>query len=174
MNTIKSKSQITFKEKQEIFAMLNKISLFGGLTASEIECLIPLMSIEQFKKDETIFTQGGSPNNIYIVKKGEVKIVKTLDSTEVELIRFGEGELFGETELIGIFKYIASAIATTDLELLVFPKSALYSLHSINLKLFSKIILNVAREACRRTASTDDYWIGQLVKLRKQNENLES
>ena len=167
MDKKKSKPEVTFKEKQLIFSMLNEISLFGGLTAGELEFLIPMLTTASFKKGEVIFTQGESPNNIFIIQSGEIKIVKQLDNTEIELIRFKEGNLFGETELIGIFKYIASAIALTDLKLLVFSKSALYSLHSKDLKLFSKIILNVARESCRRTAKTDEYWLDKLIKLRK-------
>ncbi|MEI6856155.1 cyclic nucleotide-binding domain-containing protein [Psychrilyobacter sp.] len=170
MNTKKSKSEITFKEKQLIFSMLNKISLFGGLTAGEIDYLIPMLTTASFKKGEVVFTQGESPNNIFIIQTGEVKIVKQHDDVEIELIRFQEGNLFGETELIGIFKYIASAITLTDVKLLVFSKSALYSLHSKNMKLFSKIILNVARESCRRTAKTDEYWLEEMVKLRKNHK----
>ena len=158
---------ITFKEQQEIFAMLNKISLFGGLTAGELEFLLPLMTTTTFSQNKTIFSQGDSPNNIYIIKSGIVKIVKTLDDIEVNLVTFNEGNLFGETELIGIFKYIASAIAVTDIELIVFPKSALYSLHSTNLKLFSKIVLNVAREACRRVAHSDEILLEDMVKLQR-------
>jgi CRP-like cAMP-binding protein len=171
MSIIKSDYEITHTHKQEIFAMLNKISLFGGLTAGELECLIPLMTITTFKKGDIIFEQDGSPKNIYIVKEGIVKIIKEYDGKDIELAKFDAGNLFGETELIGIFKYIASAIAETDLELLIFPKSSLYSLHSINLKLFSKIILNIAREACRRTASADEYWIEELAKLRRTKNN---
>ena len=129
-----------------------------------------MLSTASFKKGEAVFTQGESPNNIFIIQTGEVKIIKRLDEIEVELVRFKKGNLFGETELIGIFKYIASAIAITDLKLLVFSKSALYSLHSKNIKLFSKIILNVARESCRRTAKTDEYWLNELVKLRKNHK----
>lgn len=169
MNTKKYNPEISFKEKQLIFSMLNKISLFGGLTAGELEFLIPMLRITSLKKGEVVFTQGESPNNIFIIQSGEIKIVKQHDDVEIELIRFKEGNLFGETELIGIFKYIASAITLTDVKLLVFSKSALYSLHSKNMKLFSKIILNVARESCRRTAKTDEYWLDEIVKLRKKS-----
>ena len=167
MNTKISKSEITYKEKQLIFSTLNEISLFGGLTAGELEFLIPMLTTTSFKKGEAVFTQGQSPNNIFIIQSGEIKIVKQQDGIEIELIRFKEGNLFGETELIGIFKYIASAIAITDVKLLVFSKSALYSLHSKDMKLFSKILLNVARESCRRTAKADEYWLNEMVKLRK-------
>jgi CRP-like cAMP-binding protein len=160
--------KITYKEKQKIFSMLNKISLFGGLTAGELEILMSLLTSTTFKKGDYIFKQGESPNNIYIIESGTVDIVKKYKDTNITLVEFDEGNLFGETELIGIFKYIASAVATTEVKVLVFSKSALYSLHSINIKLFSKIILNVAREACRRTAQTDDYWIKQMVELKEQ------
>lgn len=168
MNIKKSNNMINYKEKQLIFSMLNEIALFGGLTAGELECLIPMLTTKSFKKGETIFSQGDSPNNIFIIQSGEVKIIKKIQDVEIELVRFKEGDLFGETELIGIFKYIASAIALTDLKLLIFSKSALYSLHSKNMKLFSKILLNVARESCRRTAHTDEYWLNKMVKLRKK------
>lgn len=92
-----------------------------------------MLTTASFKKGEAVFTQGESPNNIFIIQSGEIKIVKQQDDIEIELIRFKEGNLFGETELIGIFKYIASAIALTDVKLLVFSKSALYSLHSKNM-----------------------------------------
>lgn len=160
-----NKFELTYQEKQHIFSILNHISLFGGLTAGELECLIPLLTIATFKKDQNIFTQGESPNNIYIVDTGCVKIIKSLDDVNVELARFNQGALFGETELIGIFKYIASAIPVEETKVLVFSKKAIYSLHSINLKLFSKIILNIAREACRRTAHTDDFWFEEMAKL---------
>jgi len=170
MDINKTKTKINYKEKQLIFSMLNEISLFGGLTAGELDCIIPMLTIDYLKKGEFIFTQGQSPNNIFIIESGEVKIVKQIHDVELELVRFKEGNLFGETELIGIFKYIASAIALTDLKLLVFSKSALYSLYSKNIKLFSKIILNVARESCRRTAKTDEYWLDEMVKLRKNQK----
>ncbi|OQY41757.1 MAG: hypothetical protein B6227_04165 [Fusobacteriia bacterium 4572_74] len=170
MDTKKFESEITYREKQLIFSMLNEISFFGGLTVGELEYLIPMFTTASYKKGETIFIQGESPNNIFIIQNGEIKIVKQLDETEIELIRFKEGNLFGETELIGIFKYIASAIALTDVKLLVFSKSALYSLHSKNIKLFSKIILNVARESCRRTAKADEYWLNEMVKSKKNHK----
>jgi len=163
--------EITYKEKQHIFSILNNISLFGGLTDGELECLIPLLTISKFGKGEYIFKQGESPSNIYIVDTGNVKIEKSLDGVSVELAHFDEGDLFGETELIGIFKYIASAITLDDTKVLVFSKKAIYSLYTINIKLFSKIILNIAREACRRTAHTDEFWFSEMVKLNKSCEN---
>lgn len=163
--------KITYQEKQEIFSILNKISLFGGLTAGELDFLIPMLTTTTIKKGDYVFYQGDSPNNIFIIQSGEVDIIKYIDNKvdpdnkiAIPLIRFGQGNLFGETELIGIFKYIASAKAVTDIKLLVMPKSALYSLHSKDIKLFSKIILNIARDACRRTASTDEYWVKKMTK----------
>jgi len=170
MHTKETKPKVTYKEKQLIFSTLNQISLFGGLSAGELEYLIPLLTTASFKKGETVFNQGESPNNMFIVQSGEVKIVKQLDKTEIELLRFKEGNLFGETELIGIFKYIASAITLTDVKLLVFSKSALYSLYSTNMKLFSKIVLNIARESCRRTVQSNEYWLNEMVKLRDNHK----
>ncbi len=156
------KESITFKEKEEIFSMLNKMPLFGGLTNKELEFLIPLLTTASFRKGDFIFSQGDSPNNIYIIKTGEVKVIKMLENKEVELAAFSEGCLFGEVELIGILKYFAAARSYTDTTILILSRAALYSLYSKDIKLFTKIILNVAREACRRVAITDEYWLEKL------------
>ena len=120
------------------------------------------------KKDEVIFNQGASPDDIYIIQRGRVKIVEELSSDSLEIISFTTGDCFGETELIGIFPYIASAVATEDTDLIVFPRKALRVLYKDHLPIFTIIILNIARESCRRLAQTDKKMF-ELIEKRPKN-----
>ena len=155
------------QDYSEVLCILDKISIFGGLTRKQLGVIFKELKKMSIKKDEVIFTQGGSPGNIYIIQNGGVKIVEELSSESLELIRFSTGDCFGETELIGIFPYIASAVATEDTNLIVFPRKALRVLYKEHLPIFTIIILNIARESCRRLAQADKRMFEMIEKNQK-------
>ncbi len=84
--------------------------------------------------------------------------------TPLELIVFGEGHCFGETSVIGIQPHAATAISAEDTELIVLSRNALLSLFKIDLELFSILVLNIAREACRRLHKTDEILMHYVLK----------
>ncbi len=158
------KELCNLEDYSEVLCILDKISIFGGLTRPQLSVIFKELKKTSIKKGEVIFEQGKSPDNIYIIQSGCVKIVEKLSSDSLELITFDTGDCFGETELIGIFPYIASAVATTDTELIVFPRKALRVLYKKHLPIFSVIILNIARESCRRLAQADKRMFDMLEK----------
>ncbi len=140
----------------EILSILDKISIFGGLTRKQLSIIFEDLKKIYVNEGEYIFKQGGSPDNIYIIRSGSIKIREEFEGKEpYDIITFSTGECFGETELIGIFPYIASAIAFEKSELIVFSRKTLRKLYKTELPIFSSIILNVARESCRRLAQTN-------------------
>jgi len=72
------------------------------------------------------------------------------------LVVYGVGRCFGETSAIGILPHSASAVAVEDTELIVLSTRALHRLYLEDTKLFGMLILNIAREACRRLHRTDE------------------
>ena len=74
----------------------------------------------------------------------------------MELVEFRAGECFGETAVIAIQQHTASALALEDCDLLVIPREKLFELHGTDPKLFGLLILNIAREACRRLKKTEN------------------
>ena len=103
----------------EVLYILDKISIFGGLTRKQLGVIFKELKKVSIKKDEVIFNQGASPDDIYIIQRGRVKIVEELSSDSLEIISFTTGDCFGETELIGIFPYIASAVAINVFEVVI-------------------------------------------------------
>ena len=52
--------------------------------------------------------------------------------------------------------FTSSALAAADTDLIVLDRHALLSIFELDKELFSLLILNIAREACRRLHKADD------------------
>ena len=147
--------------------ILDKISLFGGLTEKQLALLLTLLQKVVYEEGETVFSQGSTPNYIYIVKNGKVKFVYNDNQTSYELIEFDTGGCFGETSVIGIHPHTASAIAVEKTELIVLSRKALFTIYKMNLELYSMLLMNIAREACRRLYNTDEILLHYTLKKKK-------
>jgi CRP/FNR family transcriptional regulator, cyclic AMP receptor protein len=143
-------------DDESILPVLNKIAIFGALTDKQIYKIFCLLRKLTFKGDEYIFKQGDEPENIWIILKGRVKIVVESEVGTLELAEFGVGQCLGDTAVIGIQRHTASAIAVEDTVLLVLPRSALLSMFDHDKELFGLLMMNIAREACRRLGHADE------------------
>ena len=141
---------------EDILPILNEISIFAGLNDKQLYTLFRFLEKAHYKKGEKVFNQGEQPSYIYIVQSGRIKLIVNAKQTPLELIVFKEGQCFGETSVIGIQPHAATAVAVEETELIVLSRNALLSLFKVDLELFSVLILNIAREACRRLHKTDE------------------
>jgi len=149
---------------EDILPILNKISIFAGLSQKQLHSLFRLLEKAQYKAGESVFNEGDQPSHIYIVQSGSVKLVVNTKQTPLELIVFEEGQCFGETSVIGIQPHAATAISVGDTGLIVLSRNALLSLFKTDLELFSILVLNIAREACRRLHKTDEILMHYVLK----------
>jgi CRP-like cAMP-binding protein len=141
---------------ENVLPILSKIAILGGLNDKQLYTVFRLLQKVSCNAGEFIFKQGDSPLHIYIIRSGEVKIVADVEETPLEIITFGVGDCFGETAVIGIQAHSASALAVEDTELIVLSRPALLSIFDSDKELFGMLILNIAREACRRLHKTDE------------------
>jgi len=154
---------------ETVAKMLSKISIFGGLSKLQVDTLMKLLQEVSYTENEIIFKEGNQPDHIYIVKSGSVKITLNNADSMMELVTFREGECFGETSVIGIVPHSANAIADEDTELIILPRQALFLLFETDTPLFSILILNIAREACRRLSKTDKILFHYISKESEKN-----
>ena len=153
-----------FLDIEEILPILSEISIFAGLSRKQLDTLFRLLEKAHYKAGETVFIEGSKPSHIYIVQSGSVKLVVNAKQTPLELIVFEEGHCFGETSVIGIQPHAATAISVEDTELIVLSRKALLSVFKVDLELFSILILNIAREACRRLHRTDEILMHYVLR----------
>lgn len=80
-------------------------------------------TIENFENGECIFEEGDSGRDLYIVRKGEVRIIKKTSEKEFELVTFSKGDFFGDIGLLQSIPRYASAYAKGPTQLLVLKPS---------------------------------------------------
>ena len=142
-------------DADEVLSILSDISIFAGLSEKQLHQLFRQLKKVSYRKNETVFEQGHEPSYIYIVKSGRIKLIGEEEGTKYELFVFDRGNCFGEASIIGILPHAASAVAIEDSELIVLSRNALLAFYKTDLELFSTLILNIAREVCRRLYKTD-------------------
>ena len=69
-----------------------------------------------YPKGSVIFHEEDMRDNAYIIERGEVEISVSKGGKQVPLVRLGQGEVFGETALLGSGRRSAAAVATMDTE----------------------------------------------------------
>ena len=145
-----------FSHTKEVLAMLNDISIFAGLDEAQLAMVFHELEEVSYGPGDHIFEQGSEPSHIYIIRAGQVKLIAGDDHTKLELIEFEPGDCFGETSVIGIVPHAASAVAKGETELLILSRKALLNFYKTDLNLFTLLLMNIAREACRRLSQTDE------------------
>ena len=72
---------------------------------------------------DRIFREGDPANQAYLLQKGRVEIVKSIDGSEVVLGSVGEGAILGEMGLIDDAPRMASAVAVEATTVLVITRA---------------------------------------------------
>lgn len=150
------------EDQKKITRILDKISIFGGFTKEQYNRIFNFLEKLTFEENEIIFHKGDNPNYIYIIIEGNVKIIQELKGENLEIILFSQGQCFGETSIIGIQPHTASALASTATECIALSRKSLMQIFTEDKDLFSLLILNIAREACRRLYKTDEILLNYL------------
>ena len=150
------KYRLPLLDVENVLPILNKISILGGLDDAQLYAVFRLLETEHYRKGEFIFRQGDAPSHIRIVRSGRIHMIENVNGTPLELFEFGPGDCFGETSVIAIQQHTAHALAIEDTELMVIPRDKLFALYNEDPKLFGMLMMNIAREACRRLNKTEE------------------
>ncbi len=82
-------------------SFLKKVSVFSDCTERELAVIAAGLTELRASAGEVIFREGEEGNELFIVKRGCVKIgLRTADGNEKELARFEAGKIFGEMSIV--------------------------------------------------------------------------
>ncbi len=96
-------------------AGIRHASMFRGLGPEELREIEGRLRIEKRKKRDVIFSEGDSPDWLYIVMEGKVKITKlSQEGKELILEVISPGEMFGGVAVVKGFPYPGNAVAMED------------------------------------------------------------
>jgi CRP-like cAMP-binding protein len=92
--------------------------LFRSLGIDATRSLVTRMNFLATEPGEVIIRQGEVGGSLYVIVRGEVRIVKEQGETRTEVSRLGETEFFGEMALVTDTPRVATVEAVTEVELL--------------------------------------------------------
>jgi CRP/FNR family transcriptional regulator len=123
-----------------------KIPMFEFLDAEELDRLLSLCGREDFSKGEYIFLECDPPRKLYVVVKGEVKLLKqTEDGREMIVEMAYPGEVFGEEAIFDGEPYPMTAQALGDVELLTVTRTDFFTFLRDNPDLALEIITELGQ-----------------------------
>jgi CRP-like cAMP-binding protein len=102
---------------------LANIELFAELDSSDLARLAKVTVVREFKKGDVIVREGEAGVAFYIISRGTVEVVKSLETASEQVVgTLKEGTFFGEMALFDNHLRSASVRAATECECLVLTK----------------------------------------------------
>jgi CRP-like cAMP-binding protein len=138
--------------------LLRSKALFGGLDDDRLKKICSFLEVESFYKGDIIIKEGEIGSKMYLLKKGKVEVLKYSreEKKEEVIAMLGEGDSFGEMELIDIQPRTATIKALEDIETISLNSHDLLSLSHSDLECFSIVLINIARIISRRLRKSDE------------------
>ncbi|HEV2609873.1 MAG TPA: cyclic nucleotide-binding domain-containing protein, partial [Noviherbaspirillum sp.] len=113
-----------------MFDLRNKVS------KKELEEMILSVGVKRAAAGKEILKQDSREDRrLYVVRHGEVRVVRNEEGTDYPLATLRQGEIFGEKACLMRQEQVATVIANTDTTLLVIPEKTVHFLLERNPKL---------------------------------------
>jgi CRP-like cAMP-binding protein len=130
---------------------LSRTPFFGGLTPESMDRLASMLVERSYAAGTEVFHEGDQGKSMYVVHTGELIANQTGESgSSVRLMRFFEGDFFGETTLIEMQPRPYTVVSDRDARLWELTNRNLYELYQKDVKAYVLVLQNINRELCRR------------------------
>lgn len=108
---------------------IRQVPIFHTLTLADAREVAPYILTAQYKKKETVFSEGDPSEWFYIVTKGKIKITKlSQEGKEIILEIVQPIDYFGGIAVVRGFPYPANAVAMEDTEVVKLSRKHILSL----------------------------------------------
>jgi CRP-like cAMP-binding protein len=138
-------------------AALREIGLFGGLDEETLEILARELPAEQVSVGTRVVSEGDAAREMFVVVSGELEVLKRSPAgSEVRVAMLGPGDWFGEMAIVDVQPRSATVRSLAPSTLLrVSAEHVDRLLYRRDLKAYSLLIMNIARELSRRLRVAD-------------------
>ncbi len=127
--------------------LLKKIGLFFKLSSKNLNKIAKIAYIQNYKKEEKIFSEGDEGDKLYIVISGLIKIFKISSGERIKtLALLKKGDFFGEMAILDKELRSATAQAMEDTDMMVIDNNSFRLLLKDN----SEILFNIIETLCFR------------------------
>ncbi len=138
---------------------LQSHALFGGIEDEELIKFLAFMRQQEFLKGENIVIEGDPGDCLFLIVEGSVEILKTVpdvgEGNMEQIATLGKGETFGEMSIIDLHTRSATVRTMEDSIVLVLSQKSLAHIWDSHPKIYTLILMNLAREISMRLRSID-------------------
>jgi CRP-like cAMP-binding protein len=137
-------------------ALLRDIGLFGALSDDVLGHLAKTLKAVRVQPGEAIFREGDPAHEMYVVLEGEIEVLKrSRRGRDWRVAILGPADCFGEMSVIDMQPRSATVRALAPSRLLKMTTADMDELYRFDLKSYTLIVLNIARDLSRRLRVTD-------------------
>jgi CRP-like cAMP-binding protein len=133
---------------------LRSFAMFACVPAEGLEIFARAAEAVDVEPGQVVYEQGERGDAIYVVVEGELMVLRGADDTLLSEI--GKGELFGEMSFVDMQPRSATVRAKTAAKLWRWPYPTLGEIRRSDLKAFTLLYMNLAREISRRLRRADE------------------
>ena len=135
---------------------LRAIGLFGALSDDVLRQFADTLAVQVIDTGTTLFREGEDGRDMFVVLQGELEVLKRSHrGTDARVALLGPGDWVGDMSIVDIQPRSASVRALAPTRLLRVTAADLDNIYRTDLKAYSIVILNLARELSRRLRVTD-------------------
>jgi len=135
---------------------LQMIPVFDEVEGRDLGLLQQFTEVIDYSAGLSMFREGGDGDAMFFILRGEVDIKKSsISGEEILLATLGKGTVLGEMSLVDNAPRSATAVAKTDIELVVLRKDSFFSLVEDHPRPACKILLKLLRTLSLRLRQVD-------------------
>jgi CRP/FNR family transcriptional regulator, cyclic AMP receptor protein len=152
-----SDSQSRLKTDEPISAeRLQTAPVLAGLSHEVLAQLASSLPVVMLKIGECVFREGDPAREMFILIDGELEILKkSRRGKEARVAILGPGDAFGEMSVLDLQPRSATVRAVSQVRLVRMSTEELDALYRRDLKAYSMLVLNIARDLSRRLRVAD-------------------
>lgn len=138
-------------------ATLREIGLFGALSDEVLQHLARTLRTARVAPGETVFREDDSfAREMYVLLDGEMEVSKrSRRGRDMRVAILGPNDCFGEMSMIDLQSRSATVRAVAPSRVLKVTSEDMDGLYRSDLKSYTLIVLNIARDLSRRLRVTD-------------------
>jgi len=130
---------------------LHEFDLFKGRKPDTLEALAACLEERTYTKGQPIFTLGSAGDEIFLIRKGTVRVMLPLHGrTPYHLATFRRGSFFGEMAFLDGKPRSADAVALTDVYLYVLSRAGFEQLTADHKRLVQQLLERLATALAER------------------------
>lgn len=145
---------------------LRGIGLFGALSDEVLAYLCETLGARQVAAGELVFREGDSGRELFVVLEGQLEVLKRSSAgAETPVASLGPNAWFGEMSVIDVQPRSATVRALAPSRLLRVRAADLDALYRRDLKAYTLVVLNIARELSRRLRTADGLLVNFIADV---------